>query len=384
MSVTKPKCPDWMVKRRVFDGFRMPACTREDYFRSALVYEPQKDDLLVASYPKSGTTWTQYIVCLIYSNGVPPEGPIMFGATPFLEYIGAQGTDEYQRPVPIKTHLPFNLTPFSEEAKYIYVVRNPKDTCVSYYFHVLKSEAHCDEYRDMPFDQFFEMFIDGTTDWNDYFDHVVSWYEQRHRKNILFITYEEMKMDIRAVIKRIATFMGNPWSDMVNNDDQLLDKIVDESGAAKMKVNIDQGMKVFDDPVAMERLFPPRMKALMEETASCMDESMTDWNFIRKGKVGDWVNHLSEEQNARLTAKARSKLANCPDLLSSGSWIRQQSQSYILLIIVVPSNQVLCIYLGYSRTQFDSRRRSNRKLIEHLSLKDSPNLSPLSQRFPWP
>ncbi|KAI1299200.1 Sulfotransferase 1E1 [Halotydeus destructor] len=286
----------------------------EDYFRSGLVYKPQKDDLFVASFPKSGTTWTQYIVCLIYGNGVPPEGPIMFGATPFLECIGGEGTDEFKRPIPIKTHLPFDMTPFCDHAKYIYVVRNPKDTCVSYYFHNLEGESHCEDYKDLKFDRFFEMFIEGTTDYNDYFDNVLSWYGQRHRKNILFITYEEMKMDIRSVIKKIASFMGNPWADMVNNDDQLLDKIVDESSAAKMKVNIDEGMKAFTDPVAMERLFPPKMKAYIEEIA-CINEEASDWNFIRKGKVGDWVNHFSAEQNARLTAKAKTKLANCPDLL---------------------------------------------------------------------
>ena len=35
----------------------------------------------------------------------------------------------------IKTHFPYELTPRSSKAKYIYVARNPKDCVVSFYHH---------------------------------------------------------------------------------------------------------------------------------------------------------------------------------------------------------------------------------------------------------
>ena len=71
----------------------------------AINYEPRVGDLIIASFPKTGTTWMQYIASLIFNSGEPPKGPIMFGTTPFLELVGSDGVLEYMRPVPIKTHL---------------------------------------------------------------------------------------------------------------------------------------------------------------------------------------------------------------------------------------------------------------------------------------
>lgn len=304
------------AKRVVYDGFRLPHGVHEEDFRSAIAYQPKGGDLFVASFPKSGTTWMQYIVCLIYNNGTPPEGPIMFGATPFLEMIGGDGVDEYERPTPIKTHFPYNLTPISSDAKYIYVVRNPKDTCVSYYHHCIKSEAHCEEYRNMSFDTFFEMFYDGTTDWNDYFDHVVSWYAHKDDPNVLFVTYEDMKEDLEGVIKRVATFMGGNWAARIESDAHLLGKIVFESSLPAMKENVNKSMSILGDKAGRERIFPPKVRKIMDELdAVGATEGCSDWQFVRKGIVGDWVNHLSDDQNARLTAKARTRLAACTELL---------------------------------------------------------------------
>ncbi|GFY05317.1 sulfotransferase 1C4 [Trichonephila clavipes] len=55
-------------------------------------------------------------------------------AMPFLEQ---DGPSQNSCPMALKYHLPFRLTPFSEDSLYLYIARNPKDTCVSYY-HFLK------------------------------------------------------------------------------------------------------------------------------------------------------------------------------------------------------------------------------------------------------
>lgn len=81
-----------------------------------------------------------------------------------------------QRPGALKIHLPFRLTPWSDKAKYIYVTRNPKDTCVSYYHHMKNIPGHG---FNGTFDQFFELFLSGKIDYGDYFDHVMEWYEHR-------------------------------------------------------------------------------------------------------------------------------------------------------------------------------------------------------------
>lgn len=81
------------------------------------------------------------------------------------------------RPGAFKTHLPFRLVPWSDKAKYIYVTRNPKDTCVSAFHHMKNLPVNGFEGN---FDEFFEHFLSGDIDLGDYFDHVLGWYEHRY------------------------------------------------------------------------------------------------------------------------------------------------------------------------------------------------------------
>ena len=80
------------------------------------------------------------------------------------------------RPGVIKVHLPYHLTPRSDKAKYIYVTRNPKDCCVSYFHHMKSIPGHG---FNGTFDEFFEFFINGNIDYGDYFDNLLGWYEHR-------------------------------------------------------------------------------------------------------------------------------------------------------------------------------------------------------------
>lgn len=85
------------------------------------------DDVFIATYPKCGTTWTQEITYLIYNDGVPPKNHLeRIRNNPFIEMLGEDGPKNMGRPGCIKTHLPRDLVPYADHAKYIYVLRNPK------------------------------------------------------------------------------------------------------------------------------------------------------------------------------------------------------------------------------------------------------------------
>ncbi|KAL3193181.1 hypothetical protein MRX96_018012 [Rhipicephalus microplus] len=105
-----------------------------------------------------------------------------------------------------------------EEDVYVYALRNPYDTCVSYYHQVQQKAPGCD---DLTFDEFFEQFIGGWIHPNDYFDYLASWFAHKARPNFLCIAYEHMKKDPRSGIRKIAAFLGKEIS-----DDALLDEIV--------------------------------------------------------------------------------------------------------------------------------------------------------------
>ena len=92
----------------------------------------------------------------------------------------------------------------------------------------------------------------------------------------MFLKYEDLHNDSSGSVQAIAQFMG------YSLDDATIDKIVKLSRFESMK----------NDPLAtldsLERKFP-----LVPNSTP----------FIRKGVIGDWKNHFSDEQSARLDAE---------------------------------------------------------------------------------
>ena len=99
------------------------------------------DDIWIASYPKAGTTWTQYIVHLIH-NGGKDYGKKIGDAVPWIESGNRATTiiaDDLTPPRAFKSHMPYERMPCglpnSTPCKYIYVARNPNDLATSFYHH---------------------------------------------------------------------------------------------------------------------------------------------------------------------------------------------------------------------------------------------------------
>uniref|UniRef100_A0A8K9WMY0 Sulfotransferase n=1 Tax=Oncorhynchus mykiss TaxID=8022 RepID=A0A8K9WMY0_ONCMY len=205
-------------------------------------FEIRDDDIVVVTYPRSGTTWTQYILSLLYHEDQMTEG----SNKPIQELVLQQQTiNKNIRPQGLR-----------EKGKVIYIARNPKDVAVSL-FHlqnftkVLKSEPD--------FNTFLNQFLKGEVLGGSWFDHVADWYAHKDEFDILSMTYEDMIKDTRGAIVRISNFLGKKL------DDQTIDTIVDKSSFKNMK----------EDPQARRDKQHP---AVFEQSGS----------FIRKGKVGDW------------------------------------------------------------------------------------------------
>ena len=56
-------------KYRDQNGFLMPMGFPEEQFQPSLEYKPADSDIFIATYPKCGTTWMQYIVYLLKNKG---------------------------------------------------------------------------------------------------------------------------------------------------------------------------------------------------------------------------------------------------------------------------------------------------------------------------
>ncbi|XP_069942569.1 luciferin sulfotransferase-like isoform X2 [Cherax quadricarinatus] len=122
-----------------------------------------QDDIWVVTYPKSGTTWTQELVwCLIKDSKSPESKLELMKRFPFFEFeslippdldtTGMRKDDpmcpgntwhilhNISAPRTIKSHLPKELLPkqiWQVKPKIVYVCRDPRDVCVSYYYCIV-------------------------------------------------------------------------------------------------------------------------------------------------------------------------------------------------------------------------------------------------------
>lgn len=116
--------------------FKLSKIFDKEIFLNSLTYKAKDGDLFIATSPKNGTTWMQNIVHLIHNNGNMADSfANLWENNVFLEMFGKEAVESIQQPGSIKVHLPFELTPWNDNAKYIVVIRNPKDSVVSYYHH---------------------------------------------------------------------------------------------------------------------------------------------------------------------------------------------------------------------------------------------------------
>jgi hypothetical protein len=177
-------------------------------------YVPGAGDVLVCSYFKSGTNWTLQIAVQIAHRGraiyrhihdvVPwPDMPQR------SRYAVAPSDDSARRQCPtglrvIKTHLALGPVPFTEAARYICVVRDPKDVFVSSY-HFIRSMAGPALMPTVA--GWLDAFLSPDTALGSWAQHVASYWRVRDRANVLFLTYEEMRSDLPAAVDRIAAFL---------------------------------------------------------------------------------------------------------------------------------------------------------------------------------
>ena len=183
-------------------------------------YEPAAGDVFVCSYFKSGTNWTMHIALQIAFRGrarfehihevVPwPEVPErMRMAVPLADDRPRAASPTGLRV--IKTHLALDAVPYSPAARYIAVVRDPKDVFVSSY-HFLRSVALS---RAMPsVRRWLDVYLSPDTALGSWAAHLQSYWSVRDRPNVLFLTYEQMRADLPGTVDKIAKLMSVELTD---------------------------------------------------------------------------------------------------------------------------------------------------------------------------
>jgi hypothetical protein len=161
------------------------------------------DDAFIVSYPRSGNTWTRFLI----ANLIYPDEAITFAnieqKIPDVYKNTRRQLLQTPRPRVLKSHEYFD----PRYKKVIYIVRDPRDVAVSYYHFDRKRKKFEDGY---PLERYIARFIAGEVDeYGSWKDNVASWLATRQcSESFLLLRYEDMLEHGAAELTRVASFLG--------------------------------------------------------------------------------------------------------------------------------------------------------------------------------
>ncbi len=166
---------------------------------------------------------------------------------------------------------------------YIYVIRDPRDLCVSWSYHSNYSidqsiEFLCNsssvlrwinksKYSEIPKNIFPLQFLSS---WDQ---HVKSWTKNNFQVPKLIIKYEDLVKNKKAIVKKIIEFFDNCYGIKIKNIDIKLENI--------LKTTSFDYMKKMEDKIGFK-------------------ESMPWSNFFRKGEINQWKTILNKKQQSKI------------------------------------------------------------------------------------
>lgn len=263
-------------------------------------FEARDSDIILATLPKSGTTWLKALGFAVANRGRFPVSdkahPLLTSnphdLVPFFEYkvyAQAELPDLSILPSPriFGSHVPFHSLeePIKFEksgCKVVYVCRNPFDMLVSQWIYLNKVKP--ENLPVVSLEEAFEMFCGGAVGFGPFWAHMLGYWNasRENPDRVMFMMYEEMKEDIVSHLKKLASFLGYPFT-------------VEEE-----KAGVVEGLAELCSFDKMKDL------EVNKNGKSIMD--FENKNLFRKAEVGDWVNHLSPSMEEKLSKLLEEKL----------------------------------------------------------------------------
>ncbi|NOZ10340.1 MAG: sulfotransferase domain-containing protein [Gammaproteobacteria bacterium] len=249
-------------------------------------FKPRPLDVLITTAPKAGTTWMQQILHQLRSGGDPDFESIDV-VVPWLECPrgGKSWQDvlsDYEAiadPRVFKTHCTYLQTPGVDTARLILSSRDPRDCCVSFYHHILDMTDEARRRAGIKCPDSFDAYLESWLEFGAWYRNVQSWWSHRKDDNLLWLRYEDMKVDLEGSTDQILQFLG--WDLSVKARERALEYC----SFGWMKANADRFTRQGGD----KPMFKPG-------------------GFIRKGTVGDHKNLLTKEHEKKVLDKAHEML----------------------------------------------------------------------------
>jgi len=224
-------------------------------------YSYKNKVIFIAGLPKSGTTWLKNILATIpgyHDRPIydPSRAPFFHDVTPLTFDL----IPSYSYSV-VKLHTkytPYNFQTIKNKiGKWIVLFRDPRDMCISRYYHMLnlKSHRHYGLYHSLGLEKSLFHCINIVK--NEYIDWIQNWHLAylRNKDKILELRYEDLNKNFKNSMNKVLNFLEIP------HNETFIEKL--QSTQLKKPVNVK--------------------------------ESIAKGDTKRKGIVGDWKNHFTEE-----------------------------------------------------------------------------------------
>src|SRR6267142_309339 len=232
------------------------------------------DDVFVVSYPRSGNTWTRFLI----GNLINPDVPLTFSNVesriPEIYFNPDHKMRALPRPRVLKSHESFQ----PHYPRVIYLVRDPRDVAVSYYHHAMKWGNVPDDY---PMEDFIPRFMrpDFDVKWGSWEDNVLSWLRMRDgNANFLLLRYEDMKKNTVAELERVAAFLKRCGLPGAIADSNRLRLAIELSSSDRMR----------------------ELEKKESKTWVLTKETRQDKPFVGSATAGGWETSLSSDSVALL------------------------------------------------------------------------------------
>ncbi|CAN7988210.1 unnamed protein product [Ixodes hexagonus] len=287
----------------VISGLRLANFYPPYAVKSGLEYQPKESDVFLVTYPQCGTLWMQQVLYLIYQNGSSPKDAIaLFQGNPLLELEGSETIEAMPQPGVITSHLSYDSIPKSSEAKYIVLVRDPRDVCATMFRRLQSFPAYA--FSNGILSDFVDQFCKDDVDYRGYFSHVRSWYDHKDDSNVFWVTYEEMSKNFAEVVTRLVKFLGEEKK--ITKNKSLVKKIQEKSSVSYMKSKTNKYMEEFYyipfEKLAGDMRLSEGVKSFHASVqCSGVLEAMTNVRCVKQGKVGVWKSILSQEDAKKIT-----------------------------------------------------------------------------------
>ncbi len=184
------------------------------------------DDIVLVSYPRSGSTWTRFLI----ANLLFPDRDIDFtnieSLVPDTTLQSSWTLKKTPRPRIIKSHEYFD----HRYPKTIYLVRDPRDVALSYYHYCRRNQFIEDS---VSLEAFVDRFVLGrlnSAGWGTWAENVASWlYTRGGSRSFLLLRYGDLQSYPEAELRRVAKFME------IDPDPARLQAAIERSSRPRMR-----------------------------------------------------------------------------------------------------------------------------------------------------